>query len=158
MAHLSDEFYMQRALELAEKATLVKEVPVGAVIVKDDQILAEAFNLKETRGLATAHAEILAIELASAKLGGWRLEGCELFVTLEPCLMCCGAIIQSRLSRVVFGARDAKGGAVVSLYQTLSDSRLNHRPIVRGEVLSETCGYILSKFFNQLRSKEKSKS
>lgn len=147
-----DEFWMRKALELARKAALADEVPVGVVIVSGDQVVAEAYNLRESAALATAHAEILAIDLACKKLGRWRLGDCTMYVTLEPCVMCAGALVQSRLARVVYGASDLKGGAVESLYQVLSDSRLNHQPLVVGGVLASECGQILSDFFRSKRS------
>lgn len=151
----ADILFMQKALELAQKAARAGEVPVGAIVVKSGQILAEAHNLKESDGLSTSHAEVLAIQAACSKQKSWRLDGCTLYVTLEPCLMCCGAIIQARIPRVVFGALDTKAGAAVSLYETLSDPRLNHRAEVISGVLSQECSSILSDFFKQLRSNRK---
>ncbi len=147
----NDFKYMQKALELAACAADAGEVPVGAVIVCENQIIAEAYNERETRPSALAHAEILALERATAHLGRWRLSGCTLYVTLEPCLMCAGAIIQARVDRVVYGAKDPKAGAVDSLYQVLRDERLNHRPEVTSGVMAEPCGRILSEFFRQRR-------
>lgn len=150
---MKDTDGMQLALQQARKAFLLEEVPVGAVIVQGDRILSATYNQKETLCLSTAHAEVLAIEQASQKLGQWRLTGCSLYVTLEPCLMCAGAIVQSRLSRVIIGALDPKAGAVCSLYQVFHDSRLNHQPDVLTGVLDKECSGILKDFFqNILRS------
>lgn len=149
-----DMKYMRRALELAKQAADLGEVPVGALIVKEDQVISEAYNLRETTHKSTAHAEVLAIEKACEKLGAWRLEGCTLYVTLEPCLMCAGALVQSRVKRVVFGAHDPKGGAVLSLYKCLSDSRLNHQVQVEAGILNQECGAILSEFFKARRKSQ----
>lgn len=148
----NDFNFMRYALELAARAADLGEVPVGAVVVLDNQVIAEAYNERESLPSAMAHAEILALERATKKLGRWRLSGCTLYVTLEPCVMCAGALVQSRADRVVYGAKDAKAGAVESLYQVLTDPRLNHRPIVEAGVLAEECGSILSRFFRQRRS------
>lgn len=148
----NDFNFMRNALELAAQAAKQGEVPVGAVVVYENQVIAEAYNERETRPSAMAHAELLALHRATEKLGRWRLTGCTLYVTLEPCVMCAGAIVQSRLDRVVYGAVDPKGGAVESLYQVLQDLRLNHRPAVEGGVLAEECGAVLSQFFKKRRS------
>ena len=144
---------MRQALLLADRAAELGEVPVGALIVFENQIIARAYNERETLANVLAHAEITALSTACGALGRWRLSGCTLYVTLEPCLMCAGAIVQSRVARVVFGATDAKAGAVQSLYSTLSDTRLNHRPEVLGGVLAEECGARLSDFFRQRRAR-----
>ena len=144
------DLYMKRALELAEEAAARGEVPVGAVIVKDGKIIAEAYNLRENGGGATAHAELLAIERASEKLSTWRLSGCELFVTLEPCPMCAGAIINARIDRVVFGAKDASGGAFGSLLD-LNSYPLGHKPEIIGGVREEECRELLRTFFETRR-------
>ena len=146
-----DEFWMRKALELAGRAALADEVPVGVVVVCGNEVVAEAYNLRESAAQATAHAEILAIEAACKKLGRWRLNDCTMYVTLEPCVMCAGALVNARLSRVVYGATDPKAGAVQSLYQVLSDSRLNHQPEVVSGVLATECGQILSNFFRAKR-------
>ncbi len=146
-----DHAMMERALDLAREAVTLGEVPVGAVIVRDSKVLAQAFNLRETLHDPTAHAERLAITLAGRALGSWRLEGCTLYVTLEPCIMCAGAIVQSRLARVVYGAADPKGGACTSLYRVVSDWRLNHRAAVTAGILERECGEILSRFFQDRR-------
>ena len=148
--YLTDEEGMRLALIQAQKAFNKKEVPVGAVIAKGKNILAETHNIKETFNLSTAHAEILAIQTASQKLSNWRLEDCTLYVTLEPCLMCAGAILQARIPKVIIGALDPKAGAVISLYQTLNDSRLNHRPQVMTGVLKQECSQILKDFFQNI--------
>jgi len=145
--------FMARALELAEKAAQAGDVPVGAVIVRNGEILAEAFNEKEALKVPSCHAEILAIERAALKLDRWRLIDCDLYVTLEPCVMCAGAIVQARLRSVVYGAKDPKGGAVESVYQVLSDGRLNHRPVLSQGVLEQECSEVLKKFFAERRNK-----
>lgn len=147
MGDMEAQDYMTRALELARKAGEAGDVPIGAVIVRNGEILVEAFNEKEALKVPSCHAEILAIERAALKLDRWRLIDCDLYVTLEPCVMCAGAIVQARLRSVTYGARDPKGGAVESLYQVLSDSRLNHRPIVTGGILESECSEILKNFF-----------
>lgn len=145
------ELWMRRALQLADKATLAGDVPIGALIVRNGEILAEAFNEKEALKVPSCHAEILAIERAALKLDRWRLIDCDLVVTLEPCIMCAGAIVQARLRSVIYGAKDPKGGAVESLYQVLTDGRLNHRPQVVSGVLEDECGAVLKKFFAEKR-------
>lgn len=146
---------MTRALELARQAAKLGEVPVGAVVVNaEGEIVAEAFNERERAPSALAHAELTATGAACAKLGRWRLTGCTLYVTLEPCVMCAGAIVNARFDRVVYGARDLKAGAVESLYQILGDTRLNHRPAVTGGVMAEECGRELSEFFRRRRTGE----
>ena len=151
--HLSQKpvDFMRRALELARAAMENGDVPVGAVIVRDGKILAEAFNEKESTNLPTCHAEMIAIERAAMKLDRWRLIDCDLYVTLEPCTMCAGAIVQARLRSVNYGAKDPKAGAVDSVYRILSDGKLNHLPLVTGGVLAKECGSILRQFFAQRR-------
>lgn len=149
------EYWMDIALQEAVIAGQKQEVPVGAIIIANDEVVSKAHNLKESNHRATAHAEILAIESACQKLGRWRLSDCTLYVTMEPCLMCAGAIIQSRIGKVVFGCADLKAGAVASLYQTLGDSRLNHRPEVIGGVHEQVCSRLLKDFFSQLRGASK---
>lgn len=143
--------YMKRAIELAQLAGDAGDVPVGALIVRNGEVLAEAFNEKESLKVPSCHAEILAIERAALKLDRWRLIDCDLYVTLEPCLMCAGAIVQARLRSVTYGAKDPKGGAVESLYQVLSDGRLNHRPLVQSGVLETECSDLLKNFFAERR-------
>jgi len=142
---------MQMALAEAEQAMAEKEVPVGAIIVREARRIASAHNQREQLHDATAHAEMVAITQASEALGSWRLENCTLYVTLEPCPMCAGAILQARIPRVVYGAADPKAGAVHSLFRLLDDGRLNHRPEVIAGVLAGSCGEILSHFFQQQR-------
>jgi tRNA(adenine34) deaminase len=153
-----DRAMMQRALDLAREAAGMGEIPVGALIVRDGKIISQAFNLRETLHDPTAHAERLAITLAGQVLGSWRLEGCTLYVTLEPCPMCAGAIVQSRIPRVVYGAADPKAGACASLFQIVSDPRLNHRSEVTAGVLERECGEILSLFFQDRRGFSKLKA
>jgi tRNA(adenine34) deaminase len=148
---LSDTAAMTQALALAREAMQWGEVPVGAVVVRQGRILAQAFNLRETLHDPTAHAERLALTLAGQRLGSWRLDGCTLYVTLEPCPMCAGAIVLSRLDRVVYAASDPKAGACDSLYRLLSDPRLNHRPIVASGILADEARIILSEFFQGRR-------
>jgi len=148
---LTDEDYMNMALDEARKAFGRDEVPVGAVVVSGERLLAAAHNAPVSAGDATAHAEMIAIREACRVSGNYRLTDARLYVTLEPCLMCAGAILQARLARVVFGARDPKAGAVFSLYQVLQDSRLNHQVEVTEGILAEACGEILSRFFKEKR-------
>jgi tRNA(adenine34) deaminase len=145
------ETYMRLALEEAEQAMREEEVPIGAVIVHHDRVIARAHNQREQLHDPTAHAEMIAITQAAAARASWRLDGCTLYVTLEPCPMCAGAIVQARLPMVVYGAADPKAGAVHSLYRLLDDGRLNHRCEVLAGVLAEPCGQILSRFFQQQR-------
>ncbi len=143
--------FMTRALELAKKAAELGEVPVGAVIVKDGEIIAEGCNLRETDRLSTAHAELIAIENACKALSGWRLIGCTLYVTLEPCPMCAGAIVNSRIPRVVFGARDARAGSFGSLIN-LNSYPLNHKPSIEAGLLADESRLILRDFFRARRA------
>ncbi|MEQ8209064.1 MAG: tRNA adenosine(34) deaminase TadA [Lacipirellulaceae bacterium] len=143
--------YMQQAYGMAEEALNHEEVPVGAVIVSAGKVIAAAHNQRETLRDPTAHAEMIAITQASESLGSWRLTDCTLYVTLEPCPMCAGAIVQARIPKLVFGALDPKAGAVESLYEVLSDSRLNHQTEIISGVMAEPCGEILSSFFRQRR-------
>ena len=149
-----DEVFMLRAIELARIAESMDEVPVGAVAVKDGKIIAEAYNTRETSKCATHHAEVLAIEAACRALGGWRLPGVTLYVTMEPCAMCAGAVINSRIERVVFGAPDLRFGALGSLID-LSEIPLNHKPAVCGGVLGEECVSLLTQYFAKKRQAEK---
>ncbi len=149
------QMYMQMALQQAEQAGRSDEVPVGAVIVREGSIIAAAHNQREMLRDPTAHAEMIAITQAAEAVGGWRLEDCILYVTLEPCPMCAGAILQARIPVVVYGALDPKAGAVTSLYEMLNDTRLNHRCEVVSGVLQERCGQILTDFFRQRRAEGK---
>lgn len=148
-----DEKWMRRALALADEAGQKGEIPIGAVVVCDGEIVGEAANLKETNQDPVGHAELLVIRAAAEKLGRWRLSGCTLYVTLEPCTMCAGAIIHARLDRVVFAATDPKAGAVHSLYKILEDPRLNHVPEVTSGVLEAEASRQLKEFFRQLRQR-----
>ncbi|WP_432662201.1 tRNA adenosine(34) deaminase TadA [Wukongibacter baidiensis] len=147
------EFYMKEALKEADKAFKLGEVPIGAVIVRNNEIIARGYNLRESAKDPTAHAEILAIKRASEALGGWRLTNCDLYVTIEPCPMCAGAIVMARIDRVFIGSMDPKGGAVGSLYNIVNDERLNHRAEVIYNVLSDECSNIMKEFFRNLRKK-----
>ncbi|MER6528929.1 tRNA adenosine(34) deaminase TadA [Streptomyces sp. NPDC001508] len=140
---------MRGALAEAERAVRGGDVPVGAVVLSPDgtTVLASGHNEREATGDPTAHAEILALRRAAASLGGWRLAGCTLVVTLEPCTMCAGALVQARVDRVVYGARDEKAGAAGSLWDLVRDRRLNHRPEVVEGVLAEECAGLLTAFF-----------
>lgn len=148
---MSDESSMRRALALARRASEEDEVPVGALILHENQVIASAYNQREQLADPTAHAEMIAITQAASQLGTWRLLDCTLVVTLEPCPMCAGAILQSRIPKVVYGARDPKAGAVDSLYRLLNDTRLNHRCEVVSGVLSVECGMVLTEFFERKR-------
>jgi len=152
-----DEKIMRRALELASAAAVMGETPVGAVVVRTQtgEILAEAHNLRESENDPAGHAELLAMRAAAQAIGDWRLSDCTLYVTLEPCPMCAGMIVQARVGRVVYGARDPKAGAVDSLYRICSDERLNHRVEPVGGVLAEESSALLKKFFRELRAKRK---
>jgi tRNA(adenine34) deaminase len=138
---------MKHALVLAREAIELGEVPVGAVVTRGEKIVSQAYNLREALNDPTAHAERLAITLAGQALGTWRLEGCTVYVTLEPCTMCAGAIVLGRVERLIYGAHDPKAGACHSLYQITSDARLNHRTRVISGLLNEDCGAILRDFF-----------
>ena len=145
------EYFMRLALAEAEAAFAEDEVPIGAVIVRDGRVIASAHNQREQLRDPTAHAEMIAITQAAQQMASWRLEDCTLYVTLEPCPMCAGAILQARVPTVVYGAADPKGGAVHTLYQLLADPRLNHRPQTVSGVLMEPCGAILTRFFQAQR-------
>ncbi len=151
----ADRLFMKQALEEAQQAALLGEVPIGAVLVYEGKIIARAHNLRETTQNATTHAELLVIQEACKKIGSWRLEDTTLYVTLEPCPMCAGAILQSRVPRVVYGARDQKAGCVDSLYRLLNDERFNHECDVTEGILAEECGQILTDFFKALRDRKK---
>ncbi len=146
-----DLHFLNEALSEAKKAFSYGEVPIGALIVKNDTVISRAFNRKEFLQDPTAHAELLAIREAARKLNSWRLNGCTLYSTVEPCVMCCGAIIQSRISRIVYAVPDPKFGGVESLYSMLSDERSNHRPVVERVELPEAAE-LLKEFFKKLRS------
>ena len=147
---MKDIDFMNEAIEEAKKAALIEEVPVGAVIVKDGEIIARAHNLRETEKNALCHAEVIAINEACKKLGGWRLFDCDLYVTLEPCPMCAGAIVNSRIKRVVYGAKDSKAGAMGSVLD-LNSYPLNHKSEIVSGVLADECAGLLSEFFKRKR-------
>lgn len=149
-----DAVFMAEALREAAKAAEKDEIPVGAVVVHRGKFIGRGHNRREELQSPTAHAEIAAMEQAAAEVKSWRLQDCTLYVTLEPCLMCTGAIIQARIARLVFGCLDPKGGAVESLYRVCDDSRLNHRVDVTRGVLEGDCARILSEFFARLREKK----
>lgn len=147
---------MRLAIDEALKAKDKLEVPIGAVIVQNDEVVASAYNLRETEQRSVAHAELLAIDEACKKLRTWRLEDATLYVTLEPCPMCAGAIVLSRVKRVVFGAYDPKGGCAGTLLNLLEFEKFNHQAEVVGGVLEEECGSLLTTFFRELRQRKKS--
>ncbi len=149
------EKYMRLAIKEAIKAEQMDEVPIGAVIVKDDKVIAKAHNLKERDNQATYHAEILAIQKASKKLGTWYLKDCDLYVTLEPCMMCMGACVLSRVRHIYYGTNDPKGGAVESVIQFKEIKRLNHYPELTPYILKEECSQLLKDFFKKKREEKK---
>ena len=146
------DYWMRQALDEARAAFEEDEVPVGAVVVHEERVIAQAHNQRETLNDPTAHAEMIAITQAAEALGSWRLTNCTLYVTLEPCPMCAGAIGQARLPTVIFGAADPKGGGCQSLYAITNDERLNHRSVVIGGVLEHECSTILNELFQQQRA------
>ncbi len=148
---MTHDHYMRLALAEAQAALEDDEVPVGAVIVQGERVIAAAHNQREQLSDPTAHAEMIAITQAATALADWRLEGCTLYVTLEPCIMCSGAILQARIPVVVYGATDPKAGAVQTLFHLLGDNRLNHRCQVVPGILAQPCGEILSRFFQDQR-------
>jgi tRNA(adenine34) deaminase len=150
-----DAYFMGLALEEAKKAEQLQEVPIGAVIVKNGEVIAKAHNLRETEQRSIAHAEMLAIDEACKKLGTWRLEDTTLYVTLEPCPMCAGAIVLSRIERVVFGASDPKGGCAGTLMNLLQEERFNHQAEIVNGVREDECGKLLTNFFRKIRQKKK---
>lgn len=149
------EAFMKEALKEAEKAKDIDEVPIGAVIVKDDEVIARGYNQRETTNRAITHAEILAIDEANRTIDNWRLEDCALFVTVEPCVMCSGAIVLSRIPYVYYGASDYKGGTAGTLMNLLEEPRFNHQSHVEAGILKEECSEMLSSFFRELRKKRK---
>jgi tRNA(adenine34) deaminase len=150
-----DQQMMRRAIEMAREARNLGEVPVGAVVARRGIIIAQAHNLRETLHDPTAHAERLALTWAGQSLGSWRLDGCALYVTLEPCTMCAGAIVLCRIARLVYGATDPKTGACASLFQVVSDRRLNHQARITAGVLAAECSEILTEFFQERRGLRK---
>ena len=148
---MTDLDYMKIAYELAKEAGFAGEIPVGAVVVLNDKIIGKGFNKRESKSDISSHAEIEAIKDAEKTLGNWRLDGATLYVTLEPCLMCSGAILQSRVSKVVFGSRDEKDGAIVSNYFVFDSPCSHERPLVYGDILKEECDALLKDFFASKR-------
>ncbi|MGP4109123.1 tRNA adenosine(34) deaminase TadA [Virgibacillus sp. L01] len=152
---LDDVIYMRDAIKQAIRAKEIGEVPIGAVIVFKDEIIAAGYNVRETSQETLSHAELIAIKRANEKIGSWRLEDCTLYVTLEPCPMCAGAIVQSRIKRVVYGAVDQKAGCAGTLMNLLDDERFNHQVELSSGVLEEECGNLLTDFFKDLRKRKK---
>lgn len=148
------EKFMRDALKEARKANKINEVPIGAVIVKDGKIVARGYNKREKSNKVSGHAEMFAISKANKKLDSWRLEGCDLYVTLEPCAMCTGAIIQARIRKIYFGAYDKKAGACGSVLNLIEDHTWNHKTLVESRILVEDCSKILTDFFKALREKK----
>lgn len=146
---------MQEAIREAQKAEAIDEVPIGAVVVFQEQVIGRGHNLRETTQDPTTHAEIIAIRQAAQQLNSWRLEGCSLYVTLEPCPMCAGAILQARMERVIYGASDPKAGCVGTLMNLLRDDRFNHQAEVIAGIEQATCSQLLTNFFQRLRQKKK---
>ena len=151
------EKFMREAIKQAKKAAKIGEAPIGAVIVRNGEVIARGYNKRETKKNALLHAEIIAIDRACKKLGGWRLPGCEMYVTLEPCPMCSGAIINSRIEKVFFGAYDKKAGCCGSAADLFAEGMFNHRPEIVGGVMREECAELLTGFFRSLREKNKQK-
>ena len=145
---------MKEAIKEAKKAELIDEVPIGCVIVKDDKVIARGHNVRETKKTPLGHAEIIAIDKASKKLGAWRLQDCDIYITLEPCIMCAGAIIQSRIRHVYYGAKDPKGGAIESSINVLEAKSINHHPEITSGILEEECSNIISQYFKRKREKQ----
>lgn len=152
---VNDNFYMQEALKEAQKAAELGEIPIGAVLVVEDEIIARAHNMREVWQDGTAHAEIIVIREACQKLNRWRLTGATLYVTVEPCPMCAGAIVMSRVSRLVYGTTDSKAGAAESLFNIVDNPALNHRTQVVAGVCSEECANIMKEFFRKKRAVQK---
>ncbi|WP_163969247.1 tRNA adenosine(34) deaminase TadA [Oceanobacillus halotolerans] len=152
---MMDEQFMDIAIQEAKKAEELNEVPIGAVIVRDNEIIASGYNLRESTQETLSHAELIAIRQANEAIGSWRLEDCTLYVTLEPCPMCAGAIVQSRIKRVVYGASDPKAGCAGTLMNLLQDERFNHQVAVEPGVLGEASSSLLTNFFRSLRKKKK---
>ena len=149
------EYWMRLAIEEAKKAHELEEVPIGAIVVLDNEVIGRGYNLRETTQDATTHAEMIAIKEACQKVGSWRLEEAQLYVTLEPCPMCSGAMILSRVKEVYFGAFDPKGGTAGTLMNLLEDERFNHQAFVEGGILEEDCGKLLTDFIRELRARKK---
>ncbi len=150
-----DEQYMQLAIEEAKKAQAIGEVPIGAIIVYENEVIASGYNTRETSQKTLSHAELIAIQQANERIGSWRLEDCTLYVTLEPCPMCAGAIVQSRIKRVVYGAADPKAGCAGTLMNLLTEDRFNHQVDVTKGILELKCSSMLRNFFRRLRERKK---
>ena len=146
--------FMKEAIKEAKKAELIDEVPIGCVVVKDGKIISRGHNIRETKQNPIGHAEIVAITKASRKLNSWRLDGCDIYITLEPCIMCSGAIIQSRIRHIYFGAFDPKGGALGSSIDVLKAENINHHPEVTSGVLQEECSLLLTNYFKNKRKQK----
>ena len=146
-----DSIYMKEALKQARKAYKIKEVPIGCVIVHEDKVIARGYNKRNLKKTTLAHAEIIAIAKAGKVIGDWRLEDCTMYITLEPCQMCAGAIVQARMKRVVIGSRNAKAGCAGSVLNLLQEERFNHQVELTEGVLEEECSFLLSDFFRELR-------
>jgi tRNA(adenine34) deaminase len=155
---LDDDYYMGLALEEAQKAYEIGEVPIGAVLVLDSQIVAAGHNMRESWHDATAHAEMIAIREACQKLGRWRLTGLTLYVTIEPCPMCAGALVMSRIDRLVYGSADVKAGAIESIFNIAQNDALNHSMVVTSGIRRDECAQIMKDFFKQRREKNKNHS
>ena len=150
-----DEKYMREAIRQAKKAAAIEEVPIGCVIVYQDQIISRRYNRRNIQGSTLAHAELLAIQKASRKLGDWRLEECTMYVTLEPCPMCAGAVVQARIPKIVIGAMNPKAGCAGSILNLLEEKRFNHQVEIKRGVLAEDCRNLMKDFFRDLRAKKK---
>ena len=150
-----DERFMKKALHQAKRAAAIGEIPIGCVIVRDGKVIARGFNQRRSRKTTLAHAEMIAIDRASRKLGDWRLEGCTMYVTLEPCQMCSGALVQSRIDRVVIGTMNPKAGCAGSILNILQMPEFNHQVEITGGVLQEECSAVLQVFFRDLRIRVK---
>lgn len=150
-----DERFMKKALHQAKRAAAIGEIPIGCVIVRDGKVIARGFNQRRSRKTTLAHAEMIAIDRASRKLGDWRLEGCTMYVTLEPCQMCSGALVQSRIDRVVIGTMNPKAGCAGSILNILRMPEFNHQVEITGGVLQEECSAVLQDFFKDLRIRVK---
>lgn len=148
-----DEKYMLEAIREAKKSASLDEVPVGAVIVKDNVIIARGHNLREKTNDPTSHAEIVAIRKACKKLNSWRLEDCTIYVTIEPCAMCAGTLLWTRIAKIVYGASDPKGGAIKSSFELFNVKNINHHPEIKGGVIENECGSLMSDFFKKKRQK-----
>lgn len=155
MKKYTDQYWMKKALSLAQKAFDKNEVPVGCLIVEDNKVISSSYNLKEKLQTPLGHAEVMTVHKAAKKKKSWRLENCTLYVTLEPCPMCAGIILQSRIKKIVYAAKDPKAGAVNSLFQLLNDTRLNHQVEIVSDVLESESSKMLKLFFKNLRNEKK---